>query len=67
MADLTVNVRFSEGFPNARTGLIMPDRRTIITGHDKGLVVASDIETGKFSILDDWQNQKRLCGMRREH
>ncbi len=53
MADLTINIRFGEDFPKARTGFIMPDRRTVITGHDRGLVVVSDIETGKSSILDD--------------
>lgn len=53
MTDLEVKVKFPEEFTRVKAGLLLPDKRTAITGHLNGLVVESDIRSGNCKILDD--------------
>lgn len=49
MVDYKTLVQFPEGYPKTTTGIILKDGHTVITGHESGLVVRSDLITGKLS------------------
>jgi hypothetical protein len=46
-------VAFPDGFPRVKSGVLLPDKKTVITGHEDGLVVQCDISSGKWTILDE--------------
>ena len=51
--DAKTLVQFPEGFPRANTAVLLNDGTSVITGHDNGLVVRSDLGTGRHDILAD--------------
>src|SRR5437867_2800004 len=53
MPDVRNLVNFPDNFARVKSGIILPDKRTIVTGHENGLVVQSDLSSGKFSVIDD--------------
>jgi GTPase SAR1 family protein len=53
MPDVQTLVTFPDGFPRVKSGLLLPDMKTVITGHETGLVVQSDISSGRYSVIDD--------------
>jgi len=46
-------MKFPNNYTKVKAGLLLPDKKTVITGHENGLVVESNIFTGKYRILDD--------------
>lgn len=51
--DYRTLVEFSSEYPLATTGVLLADQQTIITGHQKGLIVKSDLLKGAYEVLDD--------------
>lgn len=46
-------INFPKGFPRAITGTLLPEGNVLITGHEDGLVVQWNMETGNYEILHE--------------
>ena len=51
--DAKTLVQFPDEFPPVNTAVLLSDGHSVITGHDKGLVVRSDLGTGRCDVLTD--------------
>ena len=61
--NIKIEFKFPEEFPNATTGVFIPENNTLITGHENGYVVKWDTKTQEHEIIHDCKSLVRAVSI----